>query len=63
MNSLEKKFKLIDASFKIIETEGWNNFSLKKLAESQKISLKEIINILILSAIYVEKFGFNSLVK
>ncbi len=46
MNSLEKKFKLIDASFKIIETEGWNNFSLKKLAESQKISLKEIINIL-----------------
>ena len=46
MNSLEKKFKLIDASFKIIEIEGWNNFSLKKLAESQKISLKEIINIL-----------------
>ena len=46
MNSLEKKFKLIDASFKIIEIEGWNNFSLKKLAESQKISHKQIINIL-----------------
>ncbi len=45
MNSLEKKFKLIDASFKIIEIEGWNNFSLKKLAESQKIAHKEIINI------------------
>ena len=45
MNSLEKKFKLIDESFKIIEIEGWNNFSLKKLADAQKIPLKEINNI------------------
>ena len=45
MKSLEKKFKLIDASFKIIEVEGWNSFSLKKLAEHQKIAFNEIINI------------------
>ncbi len=46
MNSIEKKFKLIDFSFKIIERDGWQSFSLKKLSESQKISFKEITKIL-----------------
>ncbi len=42
MNLLDKKFLLIDASFKIIEEFGWKNFSLEKLSQKEEISLKEI---------------------
>ena len=46
MNSLEKKFKLIDFSFKMIEDYGWQSFSLKKLSESQEIPFEEVTKIL-----------------
>ena len=42
MNLLDKKFLLIDASFKIIEEFGWKTFSLEKLSQKEEISLKEI---------------------
>ena len=42
MNLLDKKFLLIDASFKIIEEFGWKSFSLEKLSQKEEISLKEI---------------------
>ena len=46
MNSSEKKFKLIDFSFKMIEDYGWQSFSLKKLSESQEIPFEEVTKIL-----------------
>ena len=46
MNSLDKKFKLIDSSFKVIEAVGWDDFSFKKLSYKENISLKIITDIL-----------------
>ena len=42
MNLLDKKFLLIEASFKIIEEFGWKSFSLEKLSQKEEISLEEI---------------------
>ncbi len=46
MNSLDKKFKLIDLSFKVIEMIGWDAFSLKKLSLRENISLTQVMNTL-----------------
>jgi len=42
MNKLEKKFNLIDASFRMIEANGWDAFTFQRLSEKNKISLKKI---------------------
>ena len=47
MNSKDKKFKLIDSSFKVIEAVGWDDFSFKKLSYKENISLKIITDILV----------------
>ena len=46
MNSQDKKNQLIDASFKIIEDEGWDNFSLKKLSEKKNLDINSINQLL-----------------
>ncbi len=46
MDPLKKKIELINESFKIIEREGWGNFSIKKLSETKKMSLNEVTHIL-----------------
>jgi hypothetical protein len=48
MNSQDKKNQLIDSSFKIIEDEGWDNFTLKKLSEKKNLDIN-IINQLLRS--------------
>ena len=48
MNSQDKKNQLIDSSFKIIEDEGWDNFTLKKLSEKKNLNIN-IINQLLRS--------------
>ncbi len=45
MNLSEKKFKLINVAFQIIEKLGWQKFSLKRLADEEKISIDEIYQI------------------
>ena len=42
MNSQDKKNQLIDSSFKIIEDEGWDNFTLKKLSEKKNLDINSI---------------------
>ena len=42
MNLSEKKFKLINVAFQMIEKLGWQKFSLKRLADEEKISIAEI---------------------
>ena len=42
MKSSEKKFNLVESSFKLIEKSGWRSFSFKKLSYSEKISINEI---------------------
>ncbi len=42
MNLSQKKLKLINAAFQMIEKLGWQNFSLKRLADEEKISIAEI---------------------
>ncbi len=42
MNLSQKKLKLINAAFQMIEKLGWQNFSLKRLADEEKISVAEI---------------------
>ena len=42
MNSQDKKFKLIDTSFKMIEKSGWENFTFKKLAYKANVDINKI---------------------
>ena len=42
MNLSQKKLKLINAAFQMIEKLGWQKFSLKRLADEEKISITEI---------------------
>ncbi len=42
MNLSQKKLKLINAAFQMIEKLGWQKFSLKRLADEEKISIAEI---------------------
>ena len=42
MNLSQKKFKLINAAFQMIEKQGWQKFSLKRLADEKKISIVEV---------------------
>ena len=46
MNSQDKKNQLIDSSFKIIEDEGWDNFTLKKLSEKKNLDINSINQLL-----------------
>ena len=46
MNSQDKKNQLIDASFKIIEDKGWDNFTLKKLSEKKNLDINSINQLL-----------------
>ncbi len=43
MKSVDKKFNLIDCSFKLIEAQGWKAFSLEKLSRKEGIPLEEIV--------------------
>ena len=42
MNLSQKKFKLINVAFQMIEKQGWQKFSLKRLADEKKISIVEV---------------------
>lgn len=42
MNSQDIKFELIDRSFMIIDKDGWEEFSFKKLANEKKIDVSKI---------------------
>ena len=42
MNSQDIKFELIDRSFMIIDKDGWEEFSFKKLAYEKKIDVSKI---------------------
>jgi hypothetical protein len=46
MNKLTKK-KVIQLSFKLIEKIGWNDFSLEKLSNLEKISLGELKDLMV----------------
>ncbi len=46
MNSQDKKFKLIDTSFKMIEKSGWENFTFKKLAYKANVDINKITQLL-----------------
>tara|TARA_B100000900_G_scaffold379043_1_gene363652 strand:+ start:63 stop:641 length:579 start_codon:yes stop_codon:yes gene_type:complete len=46
MNKLTKK-KVIQLSFKLIEKIGWNDFSLEKLSNLEKISLDELKDLVV----------------
>ena len=42
MKSSDKKYSLINSSFKLIEKSGWKSFSFQKLSYTEKISINEI---------------------
>ena len=42
MKSSDKKYSLINSSFKLIEKSGWKSFSFQKLSHTEKISINEI---------------------
>ncbi len=46
MKSVDKKYYLINSSFKLIEAEGWKIFSLEKLSKKELIPLNEILKTL-----------------
>lgn len=46
MKSSDKKYYLINSSFKLIEAEGWKVFSLEKLSKKEVIPLNEIVKTL-----------------
>ncbi len=55
--SSQKEILLINKGFGLIDEIGWEKFSLKKLADKEKISLKEIKNYFSCKNSVVDKFS------